>query len=163
MAPASVTRPASLFFGTRARVFWHACPGFLARVPGFLACVPGCHAFAASLVLNGRRRITARSNGSIHRVIMTKQVVARAGRWLLSLGVLACCALPISPATAQVTPEMRALYDRIDRLQRDLTGVQQQLYSTRPVNGVVGGGPIGGPAGGIAAAGDPALAAQFDV
>jgi len=93
---------------------------------------------------------------------MTKQVVTGAGRWLLSLGVLACCALSIAPATAQVTPEMRALYERIDRLQRDLTTVQQQLYSTRPVNGVIGGGPVGGPAG-IAAAGDPSLAAQFDV
>jgi tol-pal system protein YbgF len=58
-----------------------------------------------------------------------------------------------------MTPEMRALNDRLSQLQRDVSGMQQQLYS-RP-SGIAGGGPIGGGAAGGAM--DGSVAAQFDV
>ena len=49
-----------------------------------------------------------------------------------------------SPASAQTANEVRALVDRVETLERDLNGVQRQLYRGGGGGGDAGGAPLSG-------------------
>jgi tol-pal system protein YbgF len=79
-------------------------------------------------------------------------------RVLISLALAALVAWFAVPARAQ-NSDFRELINRIERLQGELSTLQQTVYKGRPPPPAVSGGPARGAGGGF----DPRLAARIDV